>query len=321
MMARYDRTIRAACMAACLTVTLAAPSLGQNAAAAPDASPFAPGDLKKPIFDTQTPVYHVGDVKTKSAKTVVAEVDGRAVTLGNVADAIAELPAAEQRLPFQDLFPRIRDQLVRRQALVIAAQRSGVDEDPSLQRKIQAVTDRIIADDYLRHEILGTITEQDLLDRYDRDYAGKPGPEEVHVRLIMLPTEQEAESAIGQLQKGADFATLARKISKDTTASIGGDLGWVTRNGINPALSAVVFALPPGQATQMPVSDVGSWFVLKVEDRRRAPTPAFSEVRAQLTEAILRDRVPQAMAKALVAVKVRDYDITGKENASDANGQ
>src|SRR5947209_5471605 len=71
---------------------------------AADPSPFAPGDLKTPIFDTRTPVYAAAGEQANSAKTIVAEVDGRAITLGDVADAIAELPALTRNLPFADLF-------------------------------------------------------------------------------------------------------------------------------------------------------------------------------------------------------------------------
>src|SRR6185437_16481530 len=81
------------------------PALAQigPAAAKTAPSPFAPGDLKKPIFDTTKPVYDsVGNAQAKSDRTVVAEVDGRTITLGDIADAIAGLPPVDQRLAYDD---------------------------------------------------------------------------------------------------------------------------------------------------------------------------------------------------------------------------
>jgi peptidyl-prolyl cis-trans isomerase C len=294
------------------------PALAQigPAAAKTAPSPFAPGDLKKPIFDTTKPVYDsVGNAQAKSDRTVVAEIDGRTITLGDIADAIAGLPPADQRLAYDDLFPRVRAQLIRQQALVIQAQRTGLDEDPALKRKLQAASDRILADAYLRHEILPTITENDLLARYDRDYANKPGPEEVHARIIMQPTEQAALTAIAQLKTGTDFAALAKRISQDTTASTGGDLGYIVRKDVNADIAAVAFSLAPGQYTTFPVASVGAWFVVKVEDRRQRPAPAFAAVRDQLTETLLRERVPATIAHARSLVTIHTYDIAGKENA------
>jgi peptidyl-prolyl cis-trans isomerase C len=308
------RWVFAASVASVLTI--AGPALAQTgpAGAKTDPSPFAPGDMKKPIFDTTTPVYNVGDAQAKTARTVVAEVDGRAITLGDVADAIAGLPPAEQRMAYDDLFPRVRAQLIRQQALVVQAQRQGMDEDLALKRKIQAASDQMLADAYLRHEILSAITESDLLARYDRDYANKPGPDEVHARIIMQPTEQAAMAAITELKSGTDFAALAKRISQDTTASTGGDLGYILRKDVNADIAAVAFSLAPGQFTPFPVRSVGAWFVVKVEDRRQRAAPAFAAVRNQLTEALLRERVPAAIEHALSLVTIRTYDIAGKEN-------
>ena len=288
---------------------------------APDASPFAPGDLKRPIFDTQTPSYNVAGAQAKSANTVVAEVDGRAVTLGDVGDAIAELPVTVRGLPFAELFPGILAQLIGQQALVIRAQRQALDEDPVVRRKIKATADRVMANALLEQEISRSITEAALLERYKKDFAGKPGPEEVHVRVIMTPTEQEAADLIADLRGGADFAVLARRSSKDTTAPAGGDAGFVALDGLTPEVGAVVFSMPAGQFAQFPVRSVGAWFVLKVEERRRQATRGFNLVRETLRQTMLREGVADVLRAAMADVTVREFDVTGKEtDGSSASG-
>ncbi len=314
------RTMRLGVVYVALCLAGLGPALAQTPGEKADPSPFAPGDLKKPIFDTVTPKYNVGNAQKKTESTVVADVDGRTISLGTVADIIKALPPVDQRAPYQLLFAQVRSRLIAQQALVIRAHNTGVDEDPAVVRKLAETSAQVLADAYLQHVLLPQITEQDLLDRYNRDIAGKPGPEEVHLRLIMLPTRDAAQAAIGQLKTGADFATLATQLSKDTTASSGGDLGWVRRRGVNPEIGAVAFSLPAGQVTPYPVESLGSWFVLKVEDRRQAPAPSFAEARVQLTEALLRERVPAAMQQAMTGLTVRVYDISGKENAGGQEG-
>jgi peptidyl-prolyl cis-trans isomerase C len=289
------------------------PVLAQALGLQADPSPFAPGDLKKPIFDTSKPVYNLGDVRAKSASTVVAEVDGRAVTLGEVADAIAELPPNVRALPFPDLFPAVLGQLIRQQALVIKAHQQGLDEDPTVRRRMTAASDRILIDAYLREAIGRSVTEQSLLDTYAKAIASKPGPEEVHVRVIMVPTSQAAEGIIAELRAGADFAALARRSSKDATAPSGGDLGFVQRDGLNAEIGAVAFALQPNQVTAYPVRSAGAWFVVKVEERRMRPTPSFAEVRERLAQDALQSGVPDVVSQSLASVTVREYDINGKE--------
>jgi peptidyl-prolyl cis-trans isomerase C len=296
-----------------VTNGLLVPSGQAQTAQSPDPSPFAPGDLKRPIFDTQTPSYNVSNAEAKSANTVVAEVDGRAITLGDVGDAIAALPPKVRGLPFADIFPGVLAQLVGQQALVIRAHNRGVDEDPVVRRKIKAASDRVLVNALLEQEISGSITEESLLARYKKDFVDKPPPEEVHVRVIMTQTEQEATNIIAELRAGADFATLAKRSSTDATALAGGDAGFVTLDSLTPAVGAVVFSMQAGQFTQFPMHSAGGWFVLKAEERRRSPIPAFSTVRERLRQAMLQEGVPNVLRAAMADVTVREFDVTGKE--------
>jgi peptidyl-prolyl cis-trans isomerase C len=288
-------------------------SVRAQPAPAPAPSPLAPGDLKRPIFDTQTPVYDTAGAAAKSAGTVVAEVDGRAVTLGDVGDAIKELPASVAAMPFSDLYPGIVAKLVRQQALVIRAQQQALDEDPAVRRRVKAAGDQVMANALLHEEISRTITEQALLDRYNKEVAGKPGPEEVHVRVIMTPTEKAATALIAELKAGADFATIAKRSSQDSTAAVGGDLGYARLDGLNTEVGAVAFSLQPGQFTPFPVHSAGGWFIVKVEDRKRAGTPTFAEAREWLVQQMLREGVADVVTKALAGTTVREYNINGKE--------
>jgi peptidyl-prolyl cis-trans isomerase C len=307
-----DRRSLSAFVALGFAAVLSGPALAQSGAR-PDPSPLAPGDLKAPIFDTRTPSYGATGQQSKSAATVVADVDGRAVTLGDVADAVAELPAAVRNLPFADLFPEILGQLVRQQALAIRAHRQGLDEDPVVRRKIRAVSDRLLGDALLQEETSRSITEAALLERYNRDIAGKPGPEEVHVRVIMVPTEQEATDIVRELRAGGDFAAMARRSSKDASAPAGGDAGFATFDLLTPEVGGAVFATQPGQFTPFPVRSAGSWFVLKVEERRRQTARPYGSVREELRRTMMREAAADVVKAALADVSVREYDMTGKE--------
>ena len=286
-------------------------SLGSASRSAP--SPVAPGDLSKPVFDTTTPVYGTGGASDKSAATVVAEVEGHAITLGDIGDAIRALPPALAQLPFEALYPGVVEQLIKQQALVIRAQQQGADEDPLIRRRVRAAADRALANEYARREVGRGITEAMLLERYKRDVAGKPGKEEVRARVILIATEKEGLDLIAELRTGADFALAARRSSKDTTASVGGDLGFNTREGLTPEVGAVAFALPPGQVAPYPVLSGSGWFVVKVEERRRAPAPAFAAARDSLTQGLLREGVPPLTAAVVEEMKVREYNLLGKE--------
>jgi peptidyl-prolyl cis-trans isomerase C len=288
--------------------------------AAPDTSnpsPVAPGDLSKPVFDTRTPVFDSVPGLDKAAAQVVAEVEGRPITMGDVGDVIRALPPAMAKLSLDTLYPGILDQLVKQQALVVRAQQQGMDEEPPIRREVRAAADRALAEAYIDRFAGREITEQALLARYQRDIAGHPGPEEVHASVILVDSQKAASDAIAEIRGGADFAAVARRVSKDSTASIGGDLGFHTRDGMAPEVGAVAFALASGQLAPNPVHTGVGWFVIKTEERRQQPTPPYAAMREQLRQEIMREAAPGILDTALQGLKVRRYSIGGKEMTED----
>jgi peptidyl-prolyl cis-trans isomerase C len=282
-------------------------------------SPVAPGDLSKPVFDTRTRVYDSVTSLDKAASTVVAEVEGRPITMGDVGDAIRALPPAMAQLPFNDLYPTVVEQLVRQEVLVVRAQQQGADEDPAIRRRVRAAADRELAEEYMRWAISKQITESELLARYDRDIAGKPGPEEVRLRVILTGSEKEANDLIAELRGGVDFATVARRASKDTTAPTGGDLGFKSLDQLNAQVGAAAFTLPVGQITPYPVRGTAGWFVVKVEERRQQPTSPYASMREQLLQTLMKEKVGPFVETAFQGLKLRRYNFTGTE--ADATKQ
>jgi peptidyl-prolyl cis-trans isomerase C len=288
-----------------------------GAALAQSASPAAPTSTNQPSYDTQTPQYNTGGQATAAQKTIVAEVDGRPITLGDVGDEIRALPPAISQRPFELLFQQARASLIQKQAFVILAHQTGVDEDPAVQRQIRAATDRILADAWLAKTINAQITETALLASYKDIVEGKPGPEEVRFRLILVGTRKEPVDAIAEIQGGADFAAVAHRISKDPTGAIGGEVAFSSLDSLLPEIGSVVFALNPGQLAPNPIRAAGAWYVLKTEERRATPTPPFPVVREILLHALQRQMVAAAAKEAMAKVTVHEFSISGKEATAD----
>lgn len=110
----------------------------------------------------------------------------------------------------------------------------------------------------------GTVSEEELRRAFE-EAQRQPGgvrqrPPTISYRQIVVtprPTEAarqaarvRAESALAELQRGADFATLARRLSDDaTTRELGGDLNWFRRGMMVREFEEVAFRLRPGQAS------------------------------------------------------------------------
>lgn len=245
------------------------------------------------------------------ADPVVGSVEGHPIYLSDLGRASQTLPENLRNLPFDTLYPVLLDRMIDHEALVIMARRKGLEERKEIQREIQASTENILEGAYLAQEATPKVTEEALHQRYNRQYANRPVAEEVRARHILVATEGEAQKVLEDLSKGADFATIARLISKDPDAVKGGDLGFFRREQVWPGFADVAFSLQPGQVAPKPVRNEFGWHVVKVEERRLVAPPSYSDVHDQLKQELLAASVQQAIADARKQLVIHRFNVDG----------
>ena len=162
-------------------------------------------------------------------------------------------------------------------------------------------------DSLLAAEGKAATTEEAMKKVYEEASKQITGEVEVHARHILVETEDEAKAIAEELKKGADFAELAKKKSKDPGASDGGDLGFFTKEQMVPEFSAVAFALEPGKISD-PVKSQFGWHVIKVEEKRNRKAPEFEQVKAQIETYVTRKAQADYVAKLREAAKVERMD-------------
>jgi peptidyl-prolyl cis-trans isomerase C len=234
---------------------------------------------------------------------VVLQLQTMPITQHDVAGVIRTMPNGMAGLSYEDVYRRALEVIVRQKAMVLRARLEKLDTDPVVIHEGEVALEHVLADAWLKRRADAAVTDKALHERYDRDIAGKPGPEEVRARVILVPTEAEAQTLIQQIQAGADFSELARRQSKDPSAAAGGDLGYMTRESILPEVAAAMFSLSPGQMTAYPVASRAGYFVIKAEGRSNLRTPTFDEARPTLESNIRTDAIREAITTLLSNVK------------------
>ncbi len=145
----------------------------------------------------------------------------------------------------------------------------------------------------LNKAIVEKVTEAAIRARYDMQYPTHEKVEEVHLRVIVLPTALQAQKAQAELAKGTDFAQVARTRSVDPSGVNGGDIGFVQRRQLPPALAGAVFALAVGAMTQEPILNQEAWHIFRLEARHSAPVPTFDQahdaIRQELVQEVIKD--------------------------------
>jgi len=246
--------------------------------------------------------------RAENADPVVAKVNGAEIHESDVTLAEQELgPSLAQMDPatkHQNVVSFLID-------LKLAAK---VAEDKKLQdtedfKKRQAFAhNRLLMDALLAKEGKEATTDEAMKKVYDDAAKQIAGEQEVHARHILVESEDDAKQVIEELKKGADFAELAKKKSKDPGASDGGDLGFFTKEQMVPEFSAAAFALEPGKISD-PVKSQFGWHVIKVEEKRNRKPPEFAQVKPQIETFVARKAQADYIAKLREGAKVERTDV------------
>ncbi len=248
---------------------------------------------------------------TAPSDPVLATVDGKPIHMSDVQAAGSELPANLQQLPPNQLFPLLVNQLIDRQALLVAANAAHLQKDPKVHQAMQDAANEKLENAYVQEKVGPQVTDAAVQAEFNKDYANKPGPAQVDARHILVKTQAEAQSIIDQLNKGADFATLATKDSIDPGAKNGGELGWFAQNEMVPAFADAAFALKPGQYTKTPIQTQFGWHVILCEGKRQAPAPSFDAVKDQIRQQLADNAIKATLAAVRGKVTIKLFNPDG----------
>ena len=255
--------------------------------------------------------YHAGEAANLSPEGLVGIVEGRNIRIEDIADAIAALPDQLREMPFDTLYPMMLEMLVNQAVLVQEATRLEIDNEPAVQRRMMKAAHQALEKEVLDRLAAGKLTEAATRARYDQKYGGRAGIAEVKIRIVTVKTFDEAAATIAALDKGADFASMARQRSIDPSARGGGDLGWVRRERLHPSQAEVVFALDAGAHAALPVRDRLGWSVVRAEERRLVPVPPYDLARPVLRQELLREIIGAEIAVLRASTRIKLFNLDG----------
>jgi peptidyl-prolyl cis-trans isomerase C len=153
-------------------------------------------------------------------------------------------------------------------------------------------------------------TDPQVREFYDKNPDKFKQDEAVRASHILIPADEKADEAtkkkaraeidgiLTQLKGGGDFAELAKKHSKDSSAAQGGDLNFFTKGQMVPAFDQVAFSLKPGEMSDVVTTPFG-YHIIKVTERRAASTVPFDQVSGRIKE-YLTEQQKQGRAQAFI---------------------
>lgn len=229
-----------------------------------------------------------------SDSSSVATVDGKAITQ---AEFSAYLKF--KRIPEQDKnkVARALDEYIKRAALAAAIEKSEKLDAGLVQAELEEFRRQMLIGRYF-DEHLAAAVDDTVVRNYYTSNAAKYETQRVHAAHVLIRVDSQmteverqaklstAHEAYSNLQKGEDFAEVAKKYSEDrVSAEKGGDLGWVVEGAVDPEFSKQLTALKPGEVTEPFLTPFGFHIVKMLEGPQVVKRPVESvegDIRYQL---------------------------------------
>ncbi|MBS0548470.1 MAG: peptidylprolyl isomerase [Proteobacteria bacterium] len=292
----------------CAAAATAGPAFAQQPPAS--APPAAKPGMPKATLPAPAPATPPAAFKDP----VVATINGQAIHLSELEVAQQALPAQYRNMPMQAVFPALLDRIIDSKLVVQDGRKNKVSDDPAFKRRMAFVEEQVVQDFWLQREIARKVTAEKLQQRYEERLKSMPAEEEVHARHILVATEDEAKAIIADLKKGAAFDKLAKEKSTDKASGAeGGDLGWFKKTDMVKEFADAAFALKKGELSDTPIKTQFGYHVIKLEDRRQAPPPAFEEMQDQLREELARETVSSMLDRLRASAKIDKFNMDGSK--------
>jgi peptidyl-prolyl cis-trans isomerase C len=238
--------------------------------------------------------------------TVVATVEGKKFTAGDVRKLVAALPPQNQQHFAADPKEFLR-QWVLLGKVANMAEKAKLDQQSPFKERLEYQRQLILSQAHIEQQFeLMPSPESEWKTFYEKN---KPMFSQAKLKVIYIPfnvrapaptlndapksmTEAEAktqaEAALAEIRKGTDFAVVVKKYSRDTaSAAKGGDFGTMKRSDSVPnEIKTAIFATKAGETTA-PIRHTNGYYLFRVDAYVELP---FEQVKGDLERLVKQEK-------------------------------
>ena len=259
----------------------------------------------------ETPSQTAASEDAAQDPRTVAVFDGGAVTLDQLDAHVLSLSPAERSALGSERMPALVRRLASDHLLLAAAQAEGPGAADEAQRETlmrEALAHQCLVETLLAQEPPASEpTEDALRASYQRHAATFHRPEQRLARNIFLrrTPQRDSKTLAAELDKlrarvleGESFRRLASAVSESETRHQGGEMGWIQRGQLPPALEAILFALPERVPSE-PIINRDGGHLFWIETVLEAQDLRFEEAREAVRRLVFAERREQRIERII----------------------
>ncbi len=246
--------------------------------------------MKKPLIFVLGILVLVSGCEKKSAGPILARFDGDQITETDFNKKLKGLPTEIRVAAIRRKKEFIED-MAAEHFLLKEAQRRKIEMDPDVKELLKTARKKIIIAKLIETEVdkklkLGVDEASQYYESHSSEFMT---PLLFRASHILVKTQALADKIREEVLAGADFEEVARRVSVDTTAQRGGDLGFFQKGQFVPEFEATVLSMKKGELGPVVKTQFG-FHIVKLTDRVEPRLREFRAVKKMVEERLLNEK-------------------------------
>ena len=279
-----SKAFRTAVLVVAGSLTVGATLVAQQQAQKPGAAPAA-----------AAPAAPVPAAPVEPNK-VVLQVGESSMTAAQYEEFCNSLPQEVQHMARGPAKRRVGEDLVKLKVLAAEAKRKGLDQTPQFKQQVALMIENALAGALIANLQGALVSDEEIQKYYDEHQKEYERATARHILIGAGPetglsdaqAKAKADEIRARLQKGEDFAALAKAHSSDPgSKEDGGLLQPFTRGTMVPEFEQATFTMKENEISQ-PVKTRFGYHIIQTQ---KIETPALVDVKEEIAESLRPQRL------------------------------
>lgn len=222
--------------------------------------------------------------------TAMEKKVGREILLGLVNEKVMEAAAKKYKIDVSDKEIDLELALIRS---VDGLSYSDLDEENArLKIRSNLILEKVLTKDVV-------IKEESIESNYDENASLYNLSTAYRTAVIILPSKEEADQALGELLGGSSFDVLAKERSVDLgSASLGGDIGYInnTTQNVDEAIVKAVANMKEGTPSEVIGLSDGTFAIIRISDVLKGQSFELKEVADHIRRELALEQLTQSVS-------------------------
>jgi parvulin-like peptidyl-prolyl isomerase len=250
--------------------------------------------------------------KTIAEKTIVATYNKGQITLAEAQLELEKIASKSEKLKdikFSDLKKDQQELIIKEMVLqkivYQEAKKMGFKKEKSYEKAVKNFKQEFLKQKLYNHLVSTAKTQENVQKNYKELLEKSKNKFDFKISYIAVDNQKKAEEIYQKLLKNpSNFAKQAKQSSIDAeTAKKGGNLGFVFEDNLPASLVENLKQLKKNQITK-PIAVVDSWFIVQLQQTRKAEILPFEKAKEQLAENLAKLAVEDFIEKSLEQAKI-----------------